>query len=42
MLSSSPGCAEGHPLRLLTGHGVDTKFFERNGRLLVRLLDERI
>jgi len=37
----SPGCARGRPLRLLAEHGVDTKFFERNGTLLTRLLDER-
>lgn len=37
----TPGCAHGQPLRLLAGHGVDTKFFERNGTLLTRLLDER-
>ncbi len=37
----SPGIAKGRPLRLLAGWGVDTKFFERNGKLLVRLLDER-
>lgn len=37
----TPGCAQGRPLRLLAGHGVDTKFFERNGTLLTRLLDER-
>ncbi|WP_347332284.1 DUF3322 domain-containing protein [Marinimicrobium locisalis] len=37
----TPGCAQGRPLRLLAGHGVDTKFFERNGALLTRLLDER-
>jgi hypothetical protein len=37
----SPGCAAGRPLRLLAGHGVDTKFFERNNGLLTRLLDER-
>lgn len=35
----SPGCAQGRPLRLLSGYGVDTKFFERNGALLTRLLD---
>jgi hypothetical protein len=39
--SLSPGCAKGRPLRLLAGHGVDTKFFERNSGLLIRLLDER-
>lgn len=37
----SPKCAKGRPLRLLAGLGVDTKFFERNGTLLTRLLDER-
>ena len=37
----TPGCAQGRPLRLLGGHGVDTKFFERHGTLLTRLLDER-
>lgn len=36
-----PGEAQGRPLRLLAGHGVDTKFFERNRQLLVRLLDAR-
>lgn len=37
----TPGYAHGRPLRLLAGHGVDTKFFERNSGLLTRLLDER-
>lgn len=37
----SSGCARGRPLRLLAEHGVDTKFFERNGTFLTRLLDER-
>lgn len=36
-----PGEAQGRPLRLLAGHGVDTKFFERNRQLLVSLLDSR-
>ncbi|RLT91623.1 MULTISPECIES: Wadjet anti-phage system protein JetD domain-containing protein [unclassified Ketobacter] len=36
-----PGVAQGRPLRLMAGHGVDTKFFERHGLLLTRLLDER-
>lgn len=36
-----PGCADGKPLRLLAGHGVDTKFFERHTYLLCRLLDTR-
>lgn len=37
----SPGCAQGLPLRLLSGYGVDTKFFERNEELLSKLLDVR-
>ncbi len=37
----TPGCAKGRPLRLLAGHGVDTKFFERNANLVTKLLDER-
>ena len=37
----NPGEAMGRPLRLLAGHGVDTKFFERNATLLIRLLDAR-
>lgn len=36
-----PGCAQGQPLRLLAGYGVDTKFFERYANLLCRLLDTR-
>lgn len=36
-----PGFAEGKPLRLLNGLGVDTKFFERHYALLSRLLDQR-
>jgi len=36
-----PGEAQGRPLRLLAGHGVDTKFFERNRQLLTVLLDSR-
>ncbi len=39
--SLTPGMAEGRPLRLLNGLGVDTKFIERNAVLLTRLLDER-
>jgi hypothetical protein len=35
----APGCAKGQPLRLLSGYGVDTKFFERNEMLLRKLLD---
>jgi len=37
----NPRAARGKPLRLLSGHGVDTKFFERHELLLTRLLDER-
>ncbi|AAN69292.1 MULTISPECIES: Wadjet anti-phage system protein JetD domain-containing protein [Pseudomonas] len=37
----SPGCAQGLPLRLLSGYGVDTKFFERNELLLSKMLDVR-
>lgn len=37
----APGEAQGRPLRLLAGHGVDTKFFERNRQLLLNLLDAR-
>jgi len=40
-LTLSPGIAAGRPLRLLAETGVDTKFFERHGTLLVRLLDQR-
>lgn len=36
-----PDCAQGQPLRLLAGYGVDTKFFERHASLLCRLLDTR-
>ncbi|MEJ2042782.1 MAG: DUF2220 family protein [Reinekea sp.] len=36
-----PGAAQGKPLRAMAGFNVDTKFFERNEKLLVSLLDER-
>lgn len=36
-----PGCAEGRPLRLISLAGIDTKFFERNARLVTTLLDVR-
>ncbi len=36
-----PGMAEGRPLRALSLAGNDTKFFERNERLLLALLDVR-
>lgn len=35
------GCANGKPLRTLSLEGIDTKFFERNGALVTRLLDVR-
>ena len=38
-LALKPGCAEGRPLRALSLTGIDTKFFERNERLIVALLD---
>lgn len=37
----TPGIAAGRPLRLLSGLGVDTKFFERHSQLLTKLLDQR-
>lgn len=40
-MTLTPNCARGRPLRLLSELGVDTKFFERHGGLLTRLLDER-
>lgn len=36
-----PSCADGRPLRALADYEVDTKFFERNERLLLALLDLR-
>jgi hypothetical protein len=39
--SVEPGCAEGRPLRTLSLEGIDTKFFERNARLVTALLDAR-
>lgn len=36
-----PNCAEGRPLRTLAWEGIDTKFFERNSRLMTSLLDAR-
>ncbi len=36
-----PGCAEGRPLRTLSLSGTDTKFLERNERLVASLLDQR-
>ena len=40
-MALGPGCAEGRPLRLLSLEGIDTKFFERNSRLVTALLDAR-
>lgn len=37
----SPGCADGLPLRALPVAGNDSKFFERNERLLLALFDLR-
>jgi len=36
-----PGCADGKPLRSLSLGGIDSKFFERHGALITRLLDLR-
>ena len=36
-----PGWAAGKPLRTLSTEGIDTKFFERHGRLVTTLLDAR-
>ncbi len=40
-LQLEPGCAVGRPLRALSIAGCDSKFFERNRTLLVRLLEQR-
>lgn len=40
-MALEPGCAEGRSLRMLSVEGIDTKFFERNARLLTALLDVR-
>lgn len=36
-----PLCADNKPLRTLSLEGIDTKFFERNSRLITALLDVR-
>lgn len=36
-----PGAAGGKPLRTISLEGIDTKFFERNARLVTALLDVR-
>ncbi len=40
-MALEPGCAQGRPLRTLSMEGIDTKFFERNTKLVVALLDAR-
>jgi len=40
-MSVEPGIAAGAPLRAVSISGIDSKFFERNKNLLVRLLDIR-
>jgi len=40
-MALEPGCAQGQPLRTISLEGVDTKFFERNSKLLTALLDVR-
>ncbi len=40
-MALEPGCAHGLPLRALAVEGIDTKFFERHGRLITALLDTR-
>ena len=37
----APGIANGQPLRTMSLEGIDTKFFERNARLVTALLDVR-
>lgn len=41
VLMLEPNCAQGRPLRMFSSQGIDTKFFERNARLVTALLDER-
>jgi hypothetical protein len=40
-LALEPRCADNRPLRTLSLEGIDTKFFERNSRLVTALLDAR-
>jgi hypothetical protein len=40
-LTLEPRCAGNKPLRTLSLEGIDTKFFERNSRLVTALLDAR-
>lgn len=40
-LQLQPGCAQGVPLRALGVGGADSKFFERNRSLIIKLLDIR-
>lgn len=40
-MALEPGSAAGKPLRTLAIEGIDTKFFERHGRLITTMLDVR-
>ena len=40
-LRLGPGCAQGRPLRALSGLGTDSKFLERHRALFVQFLDAR-
>lgn len=40
-LELTPQCARNQPLRALSIAGIDSKFFERNRRLIIKLLDIR-
>lgn len=40
-LALEQGCANGLPLRALSIAGIDSKFFERHRRLMIKLLDVR-
>jgi hypothetical protein len=40
-MALKPLCADNKPLRTLSLEGIDTKFFERNSRLITALLDVR-
>jgi len=35
----TPGCADGKPLRAISLAGIDSKFFERNRQLVIKMLD---
>lgn len=38
-LALTPGCAEGRPLRAIQVAGIDSKFIERNRKLIIEFLD---